>query len=654
MPLRQILPRLLFTAALTLTSGCDKPTPDTEPVETTTAGRVTAPESRHCTAPGTMQQLVERAQRARDRDLKMPPRIDVVDSFDTPGTGVAGGAALPEIRPEVDLLSRTLFDIAPAQARSDLPRPPWQAIARYDAADNRIVCAPANASPEQVEASVIAALIEAIDAQHTPERARPPTSWDAALAANIARRATVFFAMMSDELTRAHPEANLDLLARRPELAASLGSPGAWLDFSTDSGTSAAKLRARQQSLMNRDAWKFAAALYRANGWSGVELARATPPTSTLDLARPDLWMRGEPVGEWKWPEGDDSQRSRAKAGSVGPGLISIWLEDAIDPRLAQSVFAGYVSDAYRAYPAAQRDAQPRASEHFEWLSMWSTSGSAEQIAGAFEKRLRQRFSSHDLANPPFVVFTKGLVVGVIIGDPPEDAAAQERRRARATHLLDAHHLALRPRAPMPLEFHPTRADDLVAQMARATLDARVWQDPATNLRMDLTALGDGWQVQQPDLSELRWFARHQDGTLLQLSVALDNPLGPSLASDAYRDALANSLLASMKGGTREKEEVLSRPTPAPDGVFTVPGLVLQLRGGIDGQQRVLKLWTFQRGDLILSYSLQSPPAQFDDHEKLAAAILAAAQNLRDEPVEQRGGEAPDAPMGGIEYRVED
>lgn len=652
MPHRRILPRLLLTAALIVAPGCDKPTPDTDPVETTTAAAAPTPAPQRCTTPGTVQQLVERAQQARDRDLKSPPRLDVVERFDTPGTNAAGGAATPEIAGEVDLLSRILFDIAPAQMRSDLPRPPWQAIARYVPTDNRILCAPGSATPEQVETAILAALIEAIDTQHTPTATRPPTSWDAALAADTARRATVLFALMSDQLRRAHPDVNLDLLAKRPELATTLDSVGTWLSFGQTDGDNAQRLRARQQSLMNREAWKFAAALYRSNGWSGVELARATPPMHTLDLARPDLWMRGEPLGEWRWPKDDDAQKSQATKGSVGPGLISIWLEDTIDPRLAQSVFAGYVSDAWRAYPAPQPTTSPGTPPHFEWLSMWSTSGSAEQIAGAFEKRLRQRFSGHDLDNPPFLVFTKGLVVGVIIGEPPADTPAWERRRARAAHLLDAHHLALRPRAQMPLEFRPTRADGLVAHMAHATLDARVWQDPATNLRMDLTALGDGWQVQQPDLSELRWFAQHQDGALLQLSVALDNPLGPGLASDAYRDTLAKSLLASMKAAALDTPATPMLPTP--DSVFTVPGIVLQVRGRIDGHPRVLKLWTFQRGDLLISYSLQSPPDQFDAHEKLAAAILASTQNLSDEPAIPGDAARLDSADDGIEYHVED
>lgn len=333
-------------------------------------------------------------------------------------------------------------------------------------------------------------------------------------------------------------------------------------------------------------------------------------------------------MGAWSWPDDDRA----ATDGLVGPSIAAMWLEDVVDPRLARTVYAGYVSDAYRFFGAT--DDEPA---RLEWLSLWDAPESARQVARAFEKRLRKRFANVEKPDAHFVVFQKGLKVGVIVS-----SNAGRERRERAQQLLAGHTVKLTPRQGLPTSFEPTRRDELIEQMQQATIVERVWRDPATGLELDLSKLGDDWKVQQPDHGPVRWFAQHRDGSLLQLTVELDNPLGPTFAGDAYRERLVNALQGSVKQAKLE--------AVAPTDTTPSRGLSVRVSGNIDESARKLQLWHFRRGDLLVSYSLQTAPGAFEVHRKLAAAILDAAGTF------ESGAKAEeDEPESGtIKYEVED
>lgn len=632
-----------------LAVGCE--TPKSVDPSTSTAEKA-PPETTRAAALSEAQiaRLIERAEKARDRPLQTRPSFVAVERLDEP-TGPQPAAG--------ELLGRTLFDFGDAREHVD-PRPPYARIARFEPDANRIVYAPGTHDQQQVSVALIAALVSAIDAQNF-EAPPAASSWDEALTQAVVREATVLFSLASDLLAQHHPDISIDLLARRPELVTNLPYLGDWMAYEPASSAATSEqpgvLSQRIQRFVTRQAWQLAAALYRSNGWSGVELAGAMRPAQTADIVRPDQWMRGAPVGQWTWPEEVADARNKPDAprphrGSVGPALISIWLEDVVDARLTQSLFAGYLSDAYRYY----EDGSKPASARFEWLLLWDSPSSASQVAAAFEQRLRARFGAHDGAQSTgrFSVSVEGLTVGVIIEAGADSQERRQARRARATHLLKQHSVDLMPRTPLPTTFVPTRRDALAA--STSALNERVWQDSAANLRMDLTPLGQQWRVQRPDAGTLRWFASHPDGALLQLSVELDNPLGPDFESTQYREKIRDAFTQSLDEPT---VEFLRGNDAKLSGALDDPGLVLRLRGRLNQQHRSLQLWQFHRGDLLVTYSLQAPPESFLAHLEKATAILASSARVqsksqRDADIGEDTERHTAEPAGRIEYQVED
>lgn len=573
--------------------------------------------------------LIDRAESVRDRTFERRPTLVAVDS--TAELGERPELAEP-VAAERRLLLEYLFGADRTSSDGHATTLPFREFARYDAEKNRILYVrDAAVSPkgEQVhEAAILSALVDGIDAQHF-KKMPPSSSWDAFLATSAAQSATISLAVANHLLEQSPPDIELSLLANRPDLAAELPVFNDWLEATNSEKTD--RIHARERAYLQREGWSLGAALFRSSGWSGVELARLMPPERSSDVVRPDHWMKGEPVGTWSWPEGDEA----AKSGLVGPSIAAMWLEDVIDPRLARTVYAGYISDAYRFFEATD-DAPGR----LEWLSLWDAPESARQVARAFEKRLRQRFADATVADAHFVVFQKGLKVGVIVS---KDAHASKRERAQA--LLEGHSVKLKPREGLPTTFEPTRRDALVEQMQQATMKERVWRDPATGLELDLSSLGDDWKVQQPDHGPVRWFAQHRDGSLLQLTVELGNPLGPDFASDAFREQLVNALQATVQQA--KLEEV------SPTDTTPSRGLAVRVSGNIDKIARKLQLWQFRHGDLVVSYSLQAAPASFDEHKKLAASILGAADTFEVGAIDA-GAKTKPPGSGTIEYEVED
>jgi hypothetical protein len=571
------------------------------------------------------ERLISRAQQVRDRDFEDPPTLTAVDSAEelpqpTPSADDVGA--------ERELLLEQLFDAGDAASEIARPKPPFAELAGFDADENEVRYLRTHSDSDELEAAKVAALIEALDAQHF-DALPQPDSWDAELALEAARQATVTFGLAAHLLDEHPGDVQPSLLARRPELAQTLPILGTRFEAGAQERGRADELAARLQALTLRNAWTLAASLFRSSGWSAVELARLSPPERSADVVRSDQWMAGEPVGRWSWPE---QSAEPAQSGLVGPAVAALWLQDVVEPQVARAAFSGYITDAYRRFEATDDSAA-----RFEWLSLWGSPDSARDVAGAFEMRLRKRFADSDDPDAQFVVFQKGLTVGVIIAQMP-----QEQLRERGRRLLDAHTVQLDPREGPPVSYVPTRQDELAEQMQRAELDERVWRDPATNLVIDLGELGDEWSVNEPDRGPVRWFATHQSGSLLQLTVELDDPLGPSFAGEAYRSRLLDAFEASMRDAKRE--------TIAASDTLPGPGLTVRLSGTIDGQPRTVQLWQFARADLVVSYSLQAPPQRFDAHRSLAKSILDQARPLSEDDDEPE----QDEPSGIIEYEIED
>jgi hypothetical protein len=645
MPMKYIAPLLIATTMFC--AAC----------ETSKADRAHPQHNQTASKPSSLNQaestrLTNRAEHLRDRSFEQRPKLEAVTSSDELP---AAPKLSQEVADERTLLIERLFGPGPTTFADDqthddqtqqVAAPAFSELAGYDKQNHRVLYVQGDATSDESEAAIIAALVQALDANYF-EALPTPSSWDQRLALEAGRSATVAFALARHLLDVHHPDTNPALLATRPELTRHLPVLADWLTAdrlaSKNAHTWTDKIKAREQAFVLREGWTLAAALYRSSGWSGVELSRLMPPQRSVDVVRPDQWMSGEPVGTWSWPTAEDHPRqhnpAKARAGKVGPAITTMWLEDVIDPRLARTVYAGYMSDAYRFF-APHNESPAR----FEWLSAWNSPDAAQQIAAAFEKRLRLRFDKATTPAEHYVVFQKGLKVGVIIA-----ATSQDNKRERAQALLNGHKLSLETRDGLPTNFVPTRQDRLLEATQAATLNERQWVDPATKLQLDLSTLGDQWRVQQPDRGPVRWFASHASGSLLQLTAELDDPFGPTFSSDAYRERLVEAFTSSLDQAKLEHV--------APTDVTPSRGLMVRVRGQVDGNSRTLQIWQFERGDLIVSYSLQAPPEVFETHKKLAKSMLNGVSSLEaSEPAEREHSDSPDAApsTGSIEYEVED
>ena len=608
--------------ALSLSPACETPeadkpapSPQSEKTRSLTEARV--------------DELVDAAQTHRDRDFDPVPAVVAVGSADK----------LPErptapapVRGERERLLQVLFGLEDTSQALPHPAVPLADIARYVAKTGRVVFVDPHPDRAELEAAVFLALVAALDAQQF-EADPEPASWDQELAAQAARHTTQSFALASYLLKDGHPGTEPAVLAKRPELVSRLPILDSYIEPQVTDGTTLEALQHRQRAFVLREGWTLAAALYRSSGWSGIELAHLMTPASTGDVVRPDRWMAGAPTGIWTWPEAWSSKKEGATyTGTIGPVLCAMWLSDVVEPRLARSVYAGWMADQYHHTPG-----DDQTGELFGWISLWNSPDAAGQIARAFELRLRERFAQADNPRDHFAVVHKGLKVAVVTSE-----GADPKLPDRAGALAEVQ-VKLEPREALPVEFMPSRHDQLTEQMAAAKLEDRTFTDPAANLVVDLSDLPDDWKLQQADSGPVRWFAKHPQGSLLQMTLELHDPLGPEFGSQAYRTRLVEAFESTLQSAT--VDDVAATELALGEAV------VVRMRGQIGGQKRTLQLWQFRRGDVLVSYSIQAPPQLFEAHRKLARTLIGQMH-----PADPN--KSPASPQketeGTIKYKVEE
>lgn len=560
-------------------------------------------------------EILSAAQHARDRELDEPPDFERVDSVKMLPELPTPPAAVVEERA---LLAENLFG---DRADDSVVALPFQRAARYDAKSHTIKYVNGKTN-ESTRKALFAAVVRAIDANQM-EKAPEARGWDEYLARRAARESTVAFSLAS-EAAKTRDDVTPELMAARPDLVTELDD---FRDFfGADPKHATGSLSQLERQFIVREAWTLSAALYRANGWSGVELAHLMPPDRSADVVQPGNWMSGEPIAAWNWPETEGSTASAA--GTVGAAATSFWLANTVSNSVLRTLFAGWVSDAYRLWPATET--RP---ERFEWLTLWDSPGSASQVTKAFELTLRERFPNEPESH--FVVFQKGLKVGVIISDE-----SAEQRRDRARRLLSTK-VQFQSREGLPLEFEPTRLDVLARKRANAKVVDGTWTDPASGLAMSMEPL-DAWKLDEPKASTVRWFARHSSGALIQLTMEIENPLGPDFGEDAYREELRKAFGKTVQeagmSGISSTEMTFGR------------ALTATVTGELDGQKTKLKFWHFKIGDLVFTYSYQAPAAAFGEYVDAARAVIDSA----DVGQESTKPSKTDASEGIIEFEVED
>ncbi|MFB6350358.1 MAG: hypothetical protein ABEK29_01005, partial [Bradymonadaceae bacterium] len=329
--------------------------------------------------------------------------------------------------------------------------------------------------------------------------------------------------------------------------------------------------------------------------------------------------------------------------GRVGPAVIAIWLGQMFRPDLARTVYSGWRSDAYR-YGTFEAD-EGDSAWRFEWVMQWDSPSSARQIAAAFEKVLGRNYATSAAGGDEatYQVARKGLKVGVLL----ESAAtpAPDDLPDKATYLL-ASEVKYHSREGLPTSFEPTRLARFRRAARKADLDKKkkVWRDPASGLSADVAPVSE-WTIRTSRTLPLRWFAKHGDGYVLQLTTELTNPLGPSFGTEAYMDTLQTAFTSSLKKANFENRGKRDEPVPHT--------LRFSVDGSKTGRGWRLEAWQIQHGDVIATLSLQGPASGFDAWLSPAKEVASSIARTSETPP---GAEDDQSSGGGgsIEYEIEE
>lgn len=571
--IRTLAPILLLAVALT---ACDRTqtTPDEQP----DADRAPAPPT--VAVEGVeFGKLVERAQTLRDREFPEPPGISPVEEPYV--------RAVPDaVRADRDAILFGLF--GRTEPWNERPTPEQQ-IAWWDGAEGVVRYRKGTeADAEAKERAIMVALVRGLDSIHGTAPSAP-TSWDAYLASEAVRMGPAYFATAVHLAQSKREAVTAADVARHPAVVVDLPIVDAM--FATDGS-----LEDREATFAPREGHALAAAMYRASGWSGVEMLWHDRPESTAWVVRPDRFLGGEGVGDWEWSRIPTKIRQDAgwkveREGRIGPAISALFLSTAVDPNRARTVYLNWQSDAYRAW---RRDDD----WIFEWVSMWSTPTAAESFVAVAEKALGSQGR-----DGRFTVLRRGPIVAILGSN--DDKANIDRHATSVVTMRPT----FTPRDKGMIAFVPTPADAAGLALEQADLGDNHWSDPVTGLSVEVTPFS-GWDIRRANELELRWFAK-KDGAIVEFSTELPDPLAPDLTEDAWRDWVVEGFRKStgeLEVVAAERAEIAGRP-----------GWEFVFDATIDGKPTRILLQQFMsepdtasKSPRLVTYSLQVPPDRYE------------------------------------------
>lgn len=592
----------LVIASALFVSGCDRPktTPDPRP-----DADVAKPAPK--AMPGVpLDDWVNKAEAIRDRSFTEPPGISPVTE---PRTRVAPDA----VRADRKAILYGLFGVDEAW---DPATPPELEIAWWDGGEKLVkLRTDLEVAPEVRERAVILALLRGLDDEHGPE-ASAPTSWDAWLAAESLRLGPAYFGLTHIEAQRVRDDITLETVATYPGVVAELPIVDAM--FAPE-----ASLEERAATFAPRQGHGLAAAMFRASGWSGVEMLWHDRPDSTAWIVRPDRWLSGDGIGTWEWPKIPTQIRQKEgweleREGRVGPAITALFLSTVVAPAQARTVYVTWQSDSYRAWRKGD-------GWLFEWATTWATPTAAEEFVDVAQKALEKQGR-----DGRFSVLRRGTTVALLGSN--DDKTDLDRHAASVVSMTPK----FLPRDAGMIKFVPTPPDVAADAIAEATLKDDVWTDPYTGLSVNVAPL-EGWDLRRANELSIRWFAR-KDGALIQFSTEFPDPLAPAHDSDDWSDYVTEGFkktVTNLKVVAAERAQHAGRP-----------GWTFEFTGEVEGRPSKIVAKQFvsdpDRGSStprIVTISLQAPKGAPEDVLSTFDALVAKAEKPY-EPVP----EAPDGP----------
>ncbi len=582
----------------------------------------------------SVEGLVARVETMRDREFQREPTFVAYAGESLPAAKANSEGESSEVSAAVvadrEAIYRGLMGKTPGEGAGFAGG--LERLARYDVETGSVVYAAEYPDLKMLRLAVVRALVAGLNHEHFGGKTGAATSWDEALALEASLVGDAMFVGAQVLLKKADGEAiAAGDLARFPEAA--LRAETLRRAFQGLEGVEGAAKNMGMQGFSLREGYALAAAMYRANGWSAVEVLKYGPPRSSGYVVRPDRWFAGEDLGTWTWPAeleaGWDAENWHASVqrGRIGPAILAMWLGNYVDPAAARTVYAGWRSDAYRLHsgkrvPSARR----KGAIVFEWVSQWDTPHSAEQVANAFRAVLtRSQGQREDDAR--HMVVQKGVNVAVIVTDSDADGLREESELVDRAAVLSGAVVRYGQVQGPPFVFQPTRLEAFLVDAAEARLDEFWFDDPASGVRMDLRGLQDRWEVQKTDEASIRWFARPakkgDESALIQFTTELRDVLGYEFGSEGYRARMEEVFGASLGVAGGKNGGVVAEVLEV-DEDRAVMGKVVEIRGQgtIDGKPRALWVRQFLSGDVVGTLSLLAAPEALEGQLAVVQAIF--------------------------------
>jgi hypothetical protein len=575
-------PRILPLAAALCLLACDKPAqtgakaPDAATSAAQTPDATAAPKLE--TRAIDLAALTKQAEALRGRAFQRQPAASPVakEWLDVPPVAMDAPVAR-----DAQILSEMLFGRREADLEDVTPAR-WR-LARWDSASQTLLWAQHAPSQAGLERAIVAELVLALGQQAGAPDAPPPImTLDAWVAQRAAAEGPVTFALALRALQAKHPTIDAATLAERPDLASAL-------DVFPDEGISSSAIGRRAAHYAAREGFALTCSLYRAGGWSAVDLLARHVPPSTADVALPDRWLRGEGLAQWTWSPAweevlkQDGWQPQGQ-GVVGAFLISSLINGLARPEQTRGIAAVWRADTWR-LDTHDKDGA------WTWVSQWDSPTTATQVASIFEAAIKRRVGEREIT--PWRVRASGLDVHVLWlrgGRLPLLNMAPRTEGTRPAYPANT---------ALPAQYVPSVVEQLVLGGPTQRLDeAGRWEDPQLGLKMEIGAL-EGWERQLNKRGPVRWYATLGEG-VTQLSVEVGDPAAPADGGAAHQERVRKLFGQSIQGARFGQMEAVQGP-------LGVPWLAFSVKGAVQGKALELSIWQGSWRTLTLTLSIQAP-----------------------------------------------
>ncbi len=395
------------------------------------------------------------------------------------------------------------------------------------------------------------------------------------------------------------------------------------------------------QTFTQIEGMSFIAALLRAHGWSGVEIALTEQPQGTSQVLLPESWATQRSKIQVSLPESflaqskaQGWQTTSLQQGQVGPMWLKLWLasawndaqtslKDTSTPPSEPVKKLLEVGDqslqvlplSWRADQWFQMTHESEDETYFVWISQWDAPTSAIYVAKMMNAAIQLKHQQQPNLSMKCMAVNDGLQVATLCSNHKDahiqDDAALLSKEARVQYL---------PEKNLLFSYRPSTMERLNASTKQMTLEqgeaGYTWTDPGLNLTASLEPVRD-YKPQLTQTGLVRWFATG-NGVTMQLSSEPRDPLMPGFESPEYGNLLSDRILKTLPTGKLRGGQLQHHDTLGPMHVLS-----FEIKPS--DQQPVpytIHLWHLKRDDVVITLSVNAPDEAASKAKESASQVL--------------------------------